>query len=407
MAKRWISLGVTPSELRVAMTLTNGQCFGWKRVKKEANEWVGVVGETVVGLRDRVRGVEFCTHNTITNKKNGMDIKSLTKDLRSYFQLDVSMEKLCSEWSTVSHGDFAKISSIVEGMRVVRQDPTECLFSFICSSNNNIGRITLMLDRLRSSYGTNILESTELGSFYTFPTPDKLARISEQELRDLGFGYRAKFVVRTAEKLQGLGGDRYLQGLRGHSIDSIRKSLMAFDGVGPKVADCVALFSLDASGTVPVDTHVWSIACRDFDDDGTLKAAKSVTPKIYDLVGERFRERFGAYAGWAHSIMFAAELPLYRPLLPPDIRDRIVRFAKYEKEMKLKRRNEKKERKMLRDKVQENNNKEGGTYDCRDFPSATTIGVVARRQKKRAAKNLATARQNTRQKRRTRATQNT
>ena len=244
-----------------------------------------------------------------------------------------------------------------------------------------------MLDRLRSSYGVNIMDCPKLGTFYAFPTPDAISRISEQELRDLGFGYRAKYVVRTAEKLRKLGGNRYLKDLRGSSLGFIRESLMAFDGVGPKVADCVALFSLDATETVPVDTHVWSIACRDFDTDGTLKAAKSVTPKIYDLVGERFRERFGAYAGWAHSIMFAAELPQFRPLLSPEIRSRIVAFGKYEKEMKLKRRREKKEKAEKR-KMKTAGEEIGTSLDT----STKNIGTTARRQKKRPAKTAQAAR---------------
>ena len=83
----------------------------------------------------------------------------------------------------------------------------------------------------------------------------------------------------------------------------MQEELLGFTGVGRKVADCVALFSLDQTGAIPVDTHVWQIACRDFDVN--LVNAKSLTPKIYNRVGELFRGRFGMHAGWAHSLLFA------------------------------------------------------------------------------------------------------
>ena len=84
-----------------------------------------------------------------------------------------------------------------------------------------------------------------------------------------------------------------------------------------KVADCVALFSLDQSGAIPVDTHVWDIACRDLDP--TLTNCGSLTPKVYNRVGDLFRGKYGDHAGWAHSLLFAAELPLYRGALPASL----------------------------------------------------------------------------------------
>ena len=148
-----------------------------------------------------------------------------------------------------------------------------------------------------------------------------------------------------------MGGSKYLTELRGSSNETLRDALTAFPGVGPKVADCVALFSLDATSSVPVETHVWRIACRDYDDEnGTLRNAKSVTKKLYEHVGNVFYERFGPYAGWAHSLMFAAELPQFRPLLPEDIRQDMVTFSKWEKEMKQKARDEKKRRREMDEK---------------------------------------------------------
>ncbi len=83
-----------------------------------------------------------------------------------------------------------------------RQDPVECLFSFICSSNNNISRIKKMLDTLREQYGDFLFQDSEGSKYFSFPSLDRLAEIDEMELRKYGFGYRAKFIVKSAKILQ-------------------------------------------------------------------------------------------------------------------------------------------------------------------------------------------------------------
>ncbi|CAE8606943.1 unnamed protein product, partial [Polarella glacialis] len=86
----------------------------------------------------------------------------------------------------------------------------------------------------------------------------------------------------------------------------VRAALCRLPGVGPKVADCVALFALGQHDCVPVDVHVWRIATRDYEP--ALRRAKSLTPAVYEQVGDAFRSRFGHFAGWAHSLLFGAEL---------------------------------------------------------------------------------------------------
>ncbi|GLE11755.1 hypothetical protein PINS_up024394 [Pythium insidiosum] len=95
---------------------------------------------------------------------------------------------------------------------------------------------------------------------------------------------------------------------------------MAFAGVGRKVADCIGLFSLDKLHAIPVDTHVWQIACREF--DATLKDKKSLTPTVYRAVGDHFRRRFSPFAGWAHSVLFTGDLTVFQTQLPADLQHR-------------------------------------------------------------------------------------
>ena len=131
--------------------------------------------------------------------------------LRDYFQLDEPLRPLYSQWAAADRR-MATVAEVVPGMRVLRQDPAECLFSFICSSNNNIGRIGGMLQNLRAMYGTPIPTvgapvgapaeaeaaepEPEPDRYYTFPSVQSLAAASDAELRSLGMGYRADYIRR-------------------------------------------------------------------------------------------------------------------------------------------------------------------------------------------------------------------
>ena len=178
----------------------------------------------------------------------------MDEHLRRFFRIDVDLPALYSTWNQ-GCPRFAQISPFLVGMRLLRQDPVECLFSFIASSNNHIPRITSMLARLRSEYGTRLSPD----DCFSFPTVETLSRIPATELDRLGFGYRSAFIVSTAKRLQELGGRSYLESLMGNPAWA-REELIKFHGVGPKVADCVSLFSLECLSVVPVDTHVLQVA---------------------------------------------------------------------------------------------------------------------------------------------------
>lgn len=174
-------------------------------------------------------------------------------------------------------------------------------------------------------YGPLIDEIDDI-PFHDFPGPEALAVPGvESHLRELGFGYRAKYLARTAimvarEKptnwLQSLSlgsdlelgdeskDDSLAGGRRGYR--DAHEQLLELQGVGPKVADCVCLMGLGWGEAVPVDTHVWQIAQRDY-KFGKGKH-KSLTKATYDAVGDHFRALWGMEAGWAHSVLFAADL---------------------------------------------------------------------------------------------------
>lgn len=162
---------------------------------------------------------------------------------------------------------------------------------------------------------TGVLPHAHADAYHAFPTLDQLAAADEEELRGMGLGYRARFVTGTVAALRSKpgGGDAWLASLRAEpSYPAVAAALTALPGVGPKVAACAALFSLDARGAVPVDTHVWQLAVKHYTPG--LKG-KALTPALAEQVADALVGVFGEYAGWAHNALFIAELPAAKAAL--------------------------------------------------------------------------------------------
>ncbi|XP_077409070.1 N-glycosylase/DNA lyase isoform X2 [Vanacampus margaritifer] len=241
------------------------------------------------------------------NLQHDIEDKTILTD---YFQLNVNLKDLYRKWGAADP-HFQKVADIFTGVRMLRQDPTECLFSFICTSNNHISRIQGMVERLCEARGS-LLCQLDQTSYYDFPSLSSLADSSvEARLRELGFGYRARFLQQSAKQILDNHGDKWLEGLRRVSYSQARDALRALPGVGTKVADCVCLMSLDKADAVPIDTHVWQIAKRDY-KYAAANQPKSITEKLHKDIGEFFRNLWGPYAGWAQSVLFCADLKKFQ-----------------------------------------------------------------------------------------------
>jgi N-glycosylase/DNA lyase len=346
----WHDLAVPPCELRLRMTLDNGQCFEWVRIKKQAQEedaaleYAGVLGECLISLRQTATSVWYKQHWP----QDGADSAQLDARVRDYLSLphvcprtgqrvhdDKVLARLYDTWSTAptATAHFRRLARIFPGVRLLRQDPLTTLFSFIASSNNNIARIRQMLQTLRVALGVRLdvspaYATLHLGdesdrTWHAFPTLASLCSVSEERLRQLGFGYRAPYVTKTARLVLAKGGANWLATLRTQSRESVETDLVALHGVGPKVAACVALFSLDQLDALPVDTHVWQIALRDYAAESRragvdLTRIKSLTPTTMRHVGDVFRTLFGPLTGWAQCLLFLGELPEFRLQLVED-----------------------------------------------------------------------------------------
>ncbi|KAI0082810.1 N-glycosylase/DNA lyase [Panus rudis PR-1116 ss-1] len=344
------SLPLPLSQLSLAAVLQCGQSFRWSifplripniepTVPAEATPQY----EYRLCLRDRVvclrQSPDMLFYRSVFPSPALSPTEELQREsetvswIRDYFQLGVDLMKLYEQWAEADPV-FKRLQDRFEGIRMLRQDPFECLLSFICSSNNNIARITKMVKSLCTQYSPPLLKMAppnadgldeEVQPYYPFPRPSVLAspEVSAQ-LRSLGFGYRAEFIQRTAQILVEAHGvsmssgdklepsERWLYTLRNLPTARAREELLKFVGVGRKVADCVMLMSLDKKEVIPVDTHVHQIAVKHYGLPGSNSKTKAnMTPKLYDQVNSKLVAIWGDYAGWAHSVNYSASSGLY------------------------------------------------------------------------------------------------
>jgi len=178
------------------------------------------------------------------------------------------------------------------GMRLVRDPPFGALISFICSAQMRVSRIHDMQVALAEAFGDTV--DFDGRSYHAFPTPVQIAAASEAELRDLGLGYRAPYVQRSAEMVA--SGEAHPAEARDLSYEDAREYLTQFVGVGEKVADCVLLFSLDFLEAVPLDTWIRKTISEYYPDCDRGNYADT---------SRAIRERLGGeYAGYAQTYVF-------------------------------------------------------------------------------------------------------
>ena len=304
-------------EFRCQETLTNGQSFAWQKIasvsteeNRNSNEyiiksqWIGVLHDKIVHFQQFEECVEYRFFPSDEETQKSCD-DAFENKLLYYLHSSVNLKELVKFWADKDEW-FANVADKIQGMRLLRQPALECVISFICSSNNNIGRITKMINALREKYGTEI-GVVEDAKFYSFPSLEQLERATVNELLDLGFGYRAKYVIKTISLIKDKG-ENWLHGLKSKPKDFVRRELQLLEGVGPKVADCIALFSMDQFEIVPVDVHVWNLTREHY--AASLPAFKTLTGKAYEAISN-FYLKFGPMCGWAHSFLFTADLKAF------------------------------------------------------------------------------------------------
>lgn len=276
--------------LDLDVTLCCGQVFRWNRI---GEWWYGVAGGKAVKLRQTNAELEFTNTDF--------------KFLENYFGLDDDLEKIRAIIGKDEH--IRKALQEFWGLRIIRQEPWECLISYICATYKNIPAIKHMLLNLSSRFGEKtLLDGME---FFTFPTPAKLARAPVKDLLDCGLGYRAKYVQSTSKRI--LENAIELESLRKLPYAQAKKQISSFAGVGPKVADCVLLFSLGKTEAFPVDRWIERVILNHYIEKlpselaRELQKREGLTNTNYAKINVFGREYFGEYAGYAQEYLYHFE----------------------------------------------------------------------------------------------------
>ena len=217
-----------------------GQCFRWN--KEENGSYTGVFHKNVINVEKNGDVITF----------KGVCEGNIEKICTQYFDLERDYSKIRNELSKID--DNLKNSiEYGKGIRILNQDLWETIISFIISANNNIPRIKLIIDRLSKSYGQKI--EWDGKEYYTFPTAEELKNVKVEDFRKLGLGFRDIRLYETTKMV--LNKEVDLDNLKNMPTEKAREELLKLSGVGPKVADCILLFSdLKRFDVFPIDVWV-------------------------------------------------------------------------------------------------------------------------------------------------------
>ena len=256
-----------------------GQCFRWNR--EDDGSYTGVFHKNVLNVKKQDEKIVFTGNCNLQEIKDYFD---LNRDYKSIIdKLEVVDDNLKN---SISYG---------KGIRILNQDLWETIISFIISANNNIPRIKGIIERISKAYGEKI--EFEGKEYYAFPSPKELSKASVEDLRNLGLGFRDERVFETTRKIA--SGEFDLNMLYNISTNEAREKLLELAGVGPKVADCILLFSdLKRFDVFPIDVWVRRVMNELYiHNPDENKVSKKEIQKLAD-------EKFGALQGIAQQYLF-------------------------------------------------------------------------------------------------------
>ena len=250
-------------------TIECGQLFRWLR--KDGDYYV-IINNTVLKLKQDGEHLYYSANRRIP-----------ASFLRSYFRLNEDYQSIIQHIAKDSL--MKKAIRMFHGLRLIQQEPRECLLSYVCSSFSNIPKIQGNLNKMALCFGKPVLFDNH--TFFTFPL--ELGNL--EKIRNCGVGYRASYLFEVSRKAT----HQFLNPLRKLPYEEAKRALMQLHGVGDKVADCVLLFSLGFSEAFPVDTWIRR---------GFSKAYLGGTQASGKEVREYAARYFGRHAGYAQQFLF-------------------------------------------------------------------------------------------------------
>lgn len=278
------------------LTINSGQMFLWQK-KKDA--WYGIHTDHVLKLS--------IDDQRADKKERRIKYDSFPEDRgweKRLFRMDDDIDKILN---IISFDPLVR-SSVMRypGLRVMRQDPIQCMFSFLCASNINIQRIRKILFNLCNRFGKKM--TVDGDQFFMFPRPGDLHAANIAEIVNCGTGYRAKSIKMLASKIHNR--EIVPQELIRMSYEDAKRSLLDIYGIGDKTADCILLFSLEKLEAFPIDTWIARIISSKYEillgenNMGTSTLRHHLSHQQYRFLSGRMRMHFGAYAGYAQQYLY-------------------------------------------------------------------------------------------------------
>lgn len=231
-------LAIDTKYFNLKYTLECGQCFRWKLVD---DYYVGVIRDRAIKVRQ--------DGNTIYVRSNNEE--NLENIVKEYFELNKDYKEIEERISKVDNYVKEAVKNTT-GLRHIKQDFFETIISYIISANNNIPRISKSVNEISRRFGKEIEFDGE--KYYLFPRPEELANVTVDEYRECGVGFRDKYIYNTVKKIN--SGEINLDDMQKMSTKELRTLLLTLMGIGPKVADCILLFSCSRQEVFPIDVWV-------------------------------------------------------------------------------------------------------------------------------------------------------
>lgn len=297
------SKGVGRTAIDVADTMNSGQVFLWRPIQKKGKGiwWYGVQGQEML----RVDG---STGRTSTYRKGGRWAaykKDLFRDSDNPSRIPESMPQ---------DGVTAEAARRYRNLRIIRQDPYQCMISFITSANSNIRRITDNLARMAETFGRPVDAGGGAGVMHLFPAASALAGATIREIQKCGVGYRAAYIKEASEMVES-GEVNFGRIKQMKDYDDMMDAMLAIPGVGNKVADCIMLFSLERLDAFPLDRWMLRVLSTRYSgvfgsrgshavSSSPLSPLGHLTDKRYRAAHNKIAEYFGPYAGYAQQWLF-------------------------------------------------------------------------------------------------------
>ena len=259
-----------------------GQCFRWN--KNEDESYTGVINNGVLTVEKKANKIIF----------TGILSTDIKQTVENYFDLNRNYEEIKTQLSSIDKY-LKKSVEYGSGIRILNQDLWETIISFIISANNNIPRIKGIIERMSEKYGNEIEWNGK--KYYTFPTPNQLEKATVQDFRNLGTGFRDIRIFETTQMI--LDNKVDFKKLHNMRTTLARDELLSLSGVGPKVADCILLFStLKRFDVFPIDVWVRRVMNELYiKKEDENKVNKKEIMKIAE-------QKFGGLEGLAQQYLF-------------------------------------------------------------------------------------------------------